>query len=84
MAKLFAAKRNELPASSFALPGKRAFPIEDKPHAIAALRLKGNASPSEQGEIESKVKSRFPNLSGGKSKPQPSGAPSLAKRLTGK
>lgn len=74
MAKLFAAKRNALPSSDFALPGKRAFPINDKTHAIQALRMKGNASPSEQGEIESNVHSKFPGV----------GKSSLLKRLTGK
>lgn len=76
MAKLFAAKRNSLPSSDFALPGKRAFPINDKSHATQALRMKGNASPSEQSEIVGKVKAKFPGV--GKSK---SG---LVARLTGK
>lgn len=73
MAKLFAAKRNALPSKEFALPGKRAFPINDKPHGIAALRMKGNASPGEQKEIVSKVKAKFPGVGKG-----------LADRLTGK
>lgn len=42
MAKLNAAARNKLPAKSFAGPG-RSFPIEDKAHATAALRLVGRA-----------------------------------------
>lgn len=75
MGKLFAAKRNALPSSDFALPGKRAFPINDKTHAVQALRMKGNASPSEQGEIVAKVHNKFPGV--GKSS-------SLMKRLTGK
>lgn len=76
MAKLFAAKRNALPSSEFALPGKRAFPIPDKTHAVQALRMKGNASPSEQGEIVSDVQKKFPSVGKGSS--------SLLKRLTGK
>jgi hypothetical protein len=33
MAELDVAKRKKLPASKFAEPDKRAYPIEDKPHA---------------------------------------------------
>lgn len=74
MAKLFAAKRNALPSSDFALPGKRAFPIPDKTHAVQALRMKSFASPSEQGEIVSDVHKKFPGV----------GKSSLMKRLAGK
>ena len=42
MAKLTAAQRKKLPAKSFAGPG-RSFPVEDKAHAQAALRLVGRA-----------------------------------------
>lgn len=42
MAKLSTAARNKLPSKSFAGPG-RSFPIEDKAHAEAALRLVGRA-----------------------------------------
>lgn len=77
MAKLFAAKRNALPKSDFALPGKRAFPINDKTHAVQALRMKGHADPAEQKEITAKVHKKFPGV--GKS----SGS-SMLKRLTGK
>lgn len=85
MAKLFAAKRNALPTKDFALPGKRAFPINDKTHAVQALRMKGHASPSEQGEIESKVASKFPGVGGlMKQKTKVSPAKGLAARLTGK
>ena len=36
MDKLKASTRNALPASKFGLPGKRAFPIPDRSHAVAA------------------------------------------------
>ena len=81
MAKLFAAQRNALPKNDFALPGKRAFPIPDKTHAVLALRMKSFAPPAEQSEITSKVKSAFPGI--GK-KAAPAQGPSLMKRLTGK
>lgn len=87
MAKLFAAQRNKLPSSDFALPSQRAFPIENKSHAIQALRMKGHASPPEQSEIESKVATKFPGVGGGllkKKSAEPKPMPSLMKRLTGK
>jgi hypothetical protein len=45
MSKLTAATRNRLPASAFAQPGKRAFPMENKARAIAA---KGRAKQQEK------------------------------------
>lgn len=36
MGKLSSKSRDNLPKSQFALPGSRRFPINDKPHAIAA------------------------------------------------
>lgn len=41
--KLSAKKRASLRDSQFAVPSRRAFPIHDKPHARAALRLIGYA-----------------------------------------
>ena len=42
MARLTTAARKKLPGSVFAGPG-RSFPIEDKAHATAALRLVGRS-----------------------------------------
>jgi len=42
VARLSASQRKKLPKSSFAGPG-RSFPVEDKAHAQAALRLVGRA-----------------------------------------
>lgn len=39
MAKLKAAKRKSLPDSAFVYPKTRQYPIHDRAHAIAALRL---------------------------------------------
>jgi hypothetical protein len=36
MAKLTAAARKRIPKSEFALPGKRGYPVIDKPHAADA------------------------------------------------
>lgn len=50
MAKLTAAARDKIPTKKFAGPG-RSFPIEDKPHAEAALMLIGHAPPSARPHI---------------------------------
>jgi len=50
MARLTAAKRRALPASTFAGPG-RSFPIPDKNHAKAALALIGHAPASARAHI---------------------------------
>ena len=42
MAKLTAAQRKKLPKKDFAGPG-RSFPVNDRAHATAALRLVGRA-----------------------------------------
>ena len=63
MSKLTAKGRKDLPASSFALPGKRAYPIPDAAHARNALaRASANASPSKQAEIRAKVHERYPGM----------------------
>ena len=60
MAKLKASKRNSLPKSSFALPGKRAYPIHDRSHAANALaRASGKAV---YGTVKRKVCARYPSL----------------------
>jgi hypothetical protein len=62
MAPLTYKHRKELKTSSFALSGKRKFPIEDAAHARNALARAHFASPAEQAEIKRKVKARFPNI----------------------
>ena len=58
MSKLKASTRNALPASKFAEPGKRAYPIEDKSHARNAKARaseqehKGNLSRGEESKID--------------------------------
>lgn len=48
MAKLSASKRHGLRSSTFAVPSRRAYPIPDKAHARAALRLIGHAHSEEE------------------------------------
>ncbi len=61
MAELKAKTRNKLPAKDFAEPGKRAYPIKDKPHARnakarASQAVKaGRMSKAEQGKIDKKA-----------------------------
>lgn len=60
MAKLTSAKRNKLPKSAFAGPG-RTYPVNDRSHAIAAKRLSargvkaGNISESTREHIVAKA-----------------------------
>ncbi len=58
MAKLTTAQRNKLPASKFALPSERKYPVENKAHARNALARaqqqydKGNLSKAEKDKID--------------------------------
>ncbi len=66
MAKLTAAARRAIPTSEFGLPGKApssgSYPMPDKRHAVAALRLLHNASPAEQTKIRAKAHHLFPGM----------------------
>ena len=56
MARLTARQRRGLRSSTFAVPSRRAYPIRDKAHARAALRLIGHAhSPAEKAAIRAKA-----------------------------
>jgi hypothetical protein len=61
MAELDAGKRNKLPASKFAEPEKRAYPIEDKAHARNAKarasqqQKAGRMSKAEEKKIDRKA-----------------------------
>lgn len=67
MAKLTSKGRNALPSKSFALPGKRAYPIEDASHARNALsRVSANGTPAQKAEVRAKVAAKFPNIGKGK------------------
>jgi len=69
MAKLTAARRQALPASSFARPGKGSgpkgagsgsYPIQDRSHAANALsRSSGKAV---AGQVRAKVCAKYPTL----------------------
>lgn len=64
MAKELSTKdRKKLSKKSFALPGKRKYPIPDKAHARNALaRVAQNGTPKEQKKVKAAVKKRFPSI----------------------
>lgn len=61
MAKLTTKARNKLPLTTFGLPGRRAYPMPDKSHAInakaraAQMVKKGKLSKSAQAKIDAKA-----------------------------
>jgi len=65
MAKLTAQQRKSLPASDFGIPGKRAFPMPDQSHAIAAKRMApraekaGNISKQQVDHIDAMANARL-------------------------
>lgn len=63
MAKLTAAERNSLPKKVFGLPEERAYPMEDKAHARAALsRASAHATPGQKKRIAAKAQRMFPGM----------------------
>ena len=63
MAKLTYQERKHLSKKSFALPGERAYPIENKAHARNALaRVSQYGSPSEKAEVRQKVHKKYPGI----------------------
>ncbi len=58
--KLNAAKRNALPASDFAGPG-RSFPVNDLSHARNAL-ARASTHPELKAHIRAKVHKKFPGI----------------------
>jgi hypothetical protein len=55
--------RKRLSTKTFALPGKRKYPIPDKAHARNALaRVAQHGTPEEKKTVRAAVKRRFPSL----------------------
>ena len=62
MAKLTSAKRDALPAKTFAGPD-RSYPIPDRSHAInAKARATQFASPALKAKVDAAVSRKFPGL----------------------
>ena len=56
-------ERKKLSKTSFALPGKRKYPIPDKAHARNALaRVAQFGSKDEKRKVRAAVKKRFPSI----------------------
>ncbi len=67
MAKMTTSKRKRLGSSSFAEPGKRKYPINDKAHARNALsRVAANGTPAEQKTVRAAVKRKYPSIGNSK------------------
>lgn len=63
MAVLSARQRRKLPDSAFAIPEKRAYPIQDKAHARNALaRVSQFGSAEEKKRVRAAVHRRYPNI----------------------
>lgn len=60
MAKLTTKGRKAIKKSNFALPGKRAYPIEDASHARNAL-ARSSGKP-EAGQVRAAVKRKYPGI----------------------
>lgn len=69
MAKLTTKKRNSLPKSDFALPGKRKYPVNNKSHAENALARSANKSPAVKAAVARKVHEKFPGMGSGAKRP---------------
>lgn len=63
MAKLTAKKRRRMKKSTFALPGKRKYPIPDKAHGRNALaRVAQHGTAAEKKKVRAAVKRKFPSI----------------------
>jgi hypothetical protein len=59
-------KRKALKTSSFALPKKRAYPINDPSHARNALaRVSQHGSPAEKATVRAAVRRKYPSIKQG-------------------
>jgi len=56
-------KRARMKASSFAVPGRRAYPVTSMARARSAIvRVRQHGSPSDKRAVYAKVRSRYPAL----------------------
>ena len=63
MARLSTKRRKALKRSSFALPGKRAYPINDIRHARNALaRVSQFGTPAQKKAVKRAVRRKFPSI----------------------
>jgi hypothetical protein len=63
VSKLSAQERAALPASAFALPGRRMYPIHDIEHARDALRMvAAHGTEEEQSQVKRAVHKKYPQI----------------------
>ena len=63
MARLTAAKRRRLRKTSFVYPSRRAYPINDRAHARAALaRVAQHGTPAQKRKVRAAVHKRYPTM----------------------
>lgn len=63
MATLTTRQRKALPASAFAIPSRRAYPITDRSHARNALaRVAQHGTPAEKAAVRRKVRAKYPSM----------------------
>jgi hypothetical protein len=62
MAKLTSRRRNKLPKKSFAMPGKRKYPIHDRAHAANALSRASARGGSTYAKVRAAVCRRYPSM----------------------
>ena len=61
--KLTAKKRKRMKSSTFALPGKRAYPIDTIGRARSALsRVSAHGTPSEKARVRAAVHRKYPSI----------------------
>ena len=72
VAKLTAKARKKIKPKNFALPKKKAYPIQDKSHARNALaRVSQHGTPAQKKKVRAAVKKKYPSIKqtkGGKKK----------------
>jgi hypothetical protein len=63
MAKLSTARRKKLPKKSFAIPGKRKYPIDTKARARNALaRVAQHGTPAQKKRVRAAVHRKYPSI----------------------
>ena len=63
MARLTARGRKRMKKSSFAIPGKRAYPIHTLAHARNALaRVSQHGSPAQKKRVRAAVRRKWPSI----------------------
>jgi hypothetical protein len=69
MSKLTSGERDALPSSAFAVPTKRAYPIQNASHARAALsRVSEHGNAALRKRVRDLVSNRYPGIKEGKPK----------------